>query len=93
MNTIFGELTPPFIKTTLSKNTSVLALLMFHETREGKPENNFGVLSCVIYTRIENYVCIGYLACQSKKLSEISVYSKYVEKILTEYWVLGFQIC
>ena len=30
----FGEITQPFIKATLSKNnTSVLALLMFHETR------------------------------------------------------------
>ena len=34
MYIIFGELTRPLIKTTLSKvNTSVLALLLFHETR------------------------------------------------------------
>ena len=34
MNTTFGELTKPFIKTTLlKKDTSVLALLMSHNTR------------------------------------------------------------
>ena len=29
------------------------------------------VLSCLIYAIIGNYVCIDYLACQSKKLSVI----------------------
>ena len=34
LNTIFGELTQPFIKAILSKKyTSVLALIMFYETR------------------------------------------------------------
>ena len=31
----------------------------------------YRVLSCVIYTIIKNYICIDYLAFQSKKLSEI----------------------
>ena len=31
------------------------------------------MLSCVIYTIIINYVCIDYLARDSKKLSELSV--------------------
>ena len=31
------------------------------------------MLSCVIYTIIKNYAFIDYLACQSKKLSEIPV--------------------
>ena len=31
------------------------------------------MLSFVIYTIIKNYVCIAYLACQSKKLCEIPV--------------------
>ena len=39
---------------------------MFHETIEANPKKAFGVLSCVIYTIIENYVCIDYIACQSK---------------------------
>ena len=46
---------------------------MFYETRADNPGKNFRVLSCVIYTIIKNYVCIDYLDCQSKKLSEITV--------------------
>ena len=33
MNAIFGELPQYFIKSTLSKKTSLLALIIFHETR------------------------------------------------------------
>ena len=37
MYTTFGEITQPFIKSTLEKNnTSVLALIMFYETRGDK---------------------------------------------------------
>ena len=65
MYTTFGEITQPFIKSTLSKNnTSVLALIMIYETRADNPKKYFRVLSCVIYTIIKNYVCIDYLACQ-----------------------------
>ena len=70
MNTTFGKFTQPFIKATLSKNnTSMLSLIMFHETRGGNSKKYFSVLSCVIYTIIKNYVCIDYLACQRKILS------------------------
>ena len=31
------------------------------------------VLSCVVYTLIDNYVSIAYISCQSKTLSEISI--------------------
>ena len=31
------------------------------------------MLSCVIYTIISNYVCIYYLACEYKKISELTV--------------------
>ena len=63
MNTTFGEITQPFIKSTLTKNnTSVLAFVMFYDTIAEKKA--YGVLSCVIYTIIKNYVCIDYLACQ-----------------------------
>ena len=44
---------------------------MFYETIED--EKYYIVLSCVIYTIIKHYVCIDYLACQSKKISEIHV--------------------
>ena len=49
----------------------MLALVMFYDTRA---ENiSYRVLSCVIYTIINHCVCIDYLSCQSKTLSEISV--------------------
>ena len=58
-NTIFGELTQPFIKAKLSKKTSVLALIMFHEKRIEIPKKYFRVLICVIYTIIEKiYILI-----------------------------------
>ena len=63
--TTFGEITQPFIKATLSKkNTSVLALILFYETRVDIPKKYFRVSSCDIYSTIKNYVCIDYLACQ-----------------------------
>ena len=65
MYTTFGEITQPFIKSTLSKNsTSVLASIMFYEKRADNPKKAYRVLNCVIYTIIKNYVCIDYLACQ-----------------------------
>ena len=63
MNTKFGEITQPYIKSTLAKNnTSVLSLVMFYE--KTAEEKSYRLLSCVIYTRIKKYVCIDYLACQ-----------------------------
>ena len=64
MNNSFGELTQLFIKTTLLKKTSVLALIIFHETRVENPRKDIIVLSCAIYITIENYVCIDDLACK-----------------------------
>ena len=50
MHTTFGEITPFFIKSILSKdNTRVLALLMFYETRGYNNKKYFRVLSCVVY--------------------------------------------
>ena len=64
IKTTFGAITQPHIKTTLAKQkTRVLALLMFYETRK-YPEKAFKVFSCVIYTIINNYFCIDYLACE-----------------------------
>ena len=67
MFTTFGVITPPFIKSILlNKNTSVLALITFYETRAD--EKAYKVLSCVIYTVIKNYVSIDYLDCQPKQI-------------------------
>ena len=68
MHTTFGEITQPFIKSTLSQNnTSVLALTIFYKTISDNPKKDFRVLSCVIYTMIKNYVCIDCIACPFKK--------------------------
>ena len=63
MYTTFSENTQPLIKATLSKK-SVVALIMFYETREDNPKKAFRAFSCVIYTIIKNYICIDYLACK-----------------------------
>ena len=77
MYTTFGEITKPFIKTTLSKNkTSVLTLIMFYERRGYNPRKDFKVLSCVVCIIIKTYFCIDYLACLSKQLSEVTVGSR-----------------
>ena len=72
MYTTFGEITQHFITYIKAKNnSSVLELIMFYETRADKKA--YRVLSFVIYTRMKNYVCIDYLDCKSKQLSEIPV--------------------
>ena len=74
MKTTFGEITQPHIKTTLAKNNEkMLALLIFDETRADNTKKYFKVLSCVLYTIISNYVCIDYLACESKTISKLPV--------------------
>ena len=73
MNNKFVPITQLFIRETSPKNkTIVSAVLMFYETRKS-PKKAFNVLSCVIYNIINNYVCIDYLACESKILSELPV--------------------
>ena len=63
MNTTFGDITQPSIKSTSAKNnTSVLSLIIFYE--KGEDNKYYRVLSCVIYTMIENVVYINHLACQ-----------------------------
>ena len=65
MYTTFCGTTQPFINATLAKNnTSVLALVIFYETREDNTNKAYRVLSCVVYTTIKNYVCIDYISCQ-----------------------------
>ena len=48
-------------------NITVLASIIFFETRGDNPKKAFRVLSCVIYRIIKHYDCIDYLACQSKQ--------------------------
>ena len=64
--------------------------------KEKNANKMFRVLSCVIYTIISNYVCIGYLGSE-KKLSDLRLGSggsyKHFNKNMTTYWGLEFQIC
>ena len=80
MNIIFSPITQPYIRSTLEKKrTRVSALLIPYETRKN-PKRYFKVLSCVIYTIINHYVCIDYLACEQIKLSGLPVVSGGVFK-------------
>ena len=49
-----------------------MALIMIYENNGEKPKYIYRVLSCVVYSLIDNYVSIYYLSCQSKTLSSIS---------------------
>ena len=53
------------------KNTTVLVLVVFYELVSTTPRKLFKVLSCVIYTFIDRYVCIDYLGTEKKKISEL----------------------
>ena len=69
----FSIRTVKTIKTFLiKKNTSVMALIMIYENNGEILKKLHRVLSCVVYTLIDNYVFIDYLSCQSKTLSDIS---------------------
>ena len=54
------------------KDTCVIALIMFYESKSKNPIKVYRVFSCVPYSLIKKYVCIEYLCFQSKKLSSIS---------------------
>ena len=55
----------------MKRNTRVLALVVFNELGNINPREMFKVLSCVIYTSIDRYVCIDYLGTEIKKISEL----------------------
>ena len=58
----FGTDTVKQINVILKKrNTRVIALIMIYEQGNLSTIKVFKVLSCVIYTMIEKYVCIDYL--------------------------------
>ena len=55
-----------------NKDTCIIALMMFYESKGKNSTKLYSVLSCVFYSIIEDYVCIDYWYCQSKTLSNIS---------------------
>ena len=67
----FGTDINKHINKKLQKNTRVLALVVFYELGNTTPMKMFKVLSFVIYTIIDRYVCIDYLGTDIKKISEL----------------------
>ena len=65
----FGPDTNKHIHKTIKK-TRVLALVVFNELGNTNTRKMFKVLSCVIYTIIDRYVCIDYLGTEINKISE-----------------------
>ena len=65
----------------MKKNTSVMALIMIYENNGKDTMTVYRVLSYVVYTLIENYVCIDYLSCQSKILCKFQAIQHLREKI------------
>ena len=51
-------------KCLINENTCFMELIMSYYTNELKTKNIYGGLSCVIYSLIDNYVCIDYLSCK-----------------------------
>ena len=63
----------------MNKNTSLMALTTIYETFGIALIKMYRVLSCVLYTLIDNYVCIDCLSFQSKKLCNIANNSTFKE--------------
>ena len=69
----FHQNTKEGIKSVMrKKGTCVIPLIFFYENKTNNPIKVYRVLSCVLYSFIEYYVCIDYICCNSKTLSAIS---------------------
>ena len=75
--------------TTKKENICVIALVMFYENITTNPMKMFRVLSCVVYSVIENYVCINDLGCQYKKLSFICSDKIFADRSYNELLGIG----
>ena len=53
------------------KDTCVIALVIFYETKTKYPTKLYRLLICFLYSVIDHYICIDYLCCHSKTLSII----------------------
>ena len=51
------------------KNTCVMALISFYEINGLKTKKVYRVLICVVYSLIEDHVCIDYISCQTETLA------------------------
>ena len=67
LSNTFGADTNKYInKILLKRNTRVIALVVYYEHGNLNSRKMFKVLSCVIYTIIDRYVCIDYLCTETK---------------------------
>ena len=46
------------------KGTWVIAIIMLYDSKSKTTAKVYRVLSCLIYSLINNYVCIDYLCCK-----------------------------
>ena len=73
LNNTFGADTNKQINVILKRpNTRVIALILIYEHGSYSTIKIFKVLSCVVYTIIDKYVCIDYLCTINKILSELA---------------------
>ena len=77
------------IRNVIKKNACVIALVMFYQNRTTNPKKVFRVLIFVLYSVIDNYVCIDYLCCQSKTSGVISCDKIFVNTIYNELLGIG----
>ena len=64
--------TETIINCLKKRNTCVMAQIIIYENNGGNVKKVYIVLSCVVYSLMDIYVCIDYILCQSKNLSSIS---------------------
>ena len=62
----------------MKNNTCVIVLVIFYDNRTNNTMKFYRFLSGVLYSVIENYVCIEYISCKSKTISDISI-DKFLE--------------
>ena len=72
-NTFGADTNKHINKTLIKRNTRLLALFVHYEHGTINPGKMFKVLSCVIYTIIDRYVCIDYLGTEIKKISQLKL--------------------
>ena len=73
----------------MKKNTSVMALITIYENNGEIPKQVYILLSCVVYTLIDNYVFIDYMPFQSKTLIDISSNPKFKDTIFNLLLSIG----
>ena len=64
----------------VQKNMCVIALVMSYENKTNNATKVHRVLSCVLYYIMDNFVCIDYICCQYKTISDFSGDNVFVDE-------------